>query len=390
MANRFVLWLLVAMVCEAVLGVGSSGNGVVHRSIAMLRSAKRYTPGGWWPLRANGHDCRYCGKSREAHHGTELFCTQSAETLRRQLDVVLKLHAIDAFLRRWRDRLRGRWADGGNEQMKTPGMRNGDPHGSLQLRGGVGSAIDYRKWDCLEIGNDNLLGRSRAQQEARRWDLYRKAEDGDFSSDLHEEHGTSTCSQLAVACAHEAGTAGPPKDAVVQEEGCVRTARIRERAEVEWDDSGAGERACSVEYEDGRRVSSRLSSTSPPRMYAPEEGAPPEGLAQSPKEDLRAEHGGGVADSDWARARYSPEDVKIEDEERQNVTAAPAVCHGGQDAQRNARAASCYISCADSIQNRKGEQLPSHSPARTPAVTLSNRAIEHATVTPLLCPISLP
>ena len=164
--------------------------GILEASEAVLLAAKRYSPKRCL-FQRHVDSCRHCGRAGAEHHGTERFCTRSAERLRQQVAVVHHLHATDAFLRRVRNFVRGRGWDNAPKQ-----------HGSTvllrqqlgQLRGG--GAIDYAKWDTLVDSDDEHVRvlqqnynrtRGTAACDAAEWHLHRKAEDGDFSSGLDDK-----------------------------------------------------------------------------------------------------------------------------------------------------------------------------------------------------------
>ena len=410
-------FLVVA--CELLLGVdgGPSGSTVVDRSAAVLRSAKRYTPpGGWWPLQARGTDCRHCGWSREAHHGTELFCTQSAETLRRQLDFVHKLQAADAFLRRCKNRLRGRSADDVNVNAGAATQDEQHQQRSLQLRGG--SVVNYTKWDYVDVRDDTTRERRRrAQEEAQRWDLSRRAEDGDFSSDLREEDAALTHSTTTLGLAHDAGTEDALENAGVREDGCVSTSVAGSGATAGLDgraDAGAAESighpvasngipdgvdgqkqsTCPGECEDERRGSTlemdspRTGSTSQPRANRIAHQSAPLGMsAPLLKGDSEEESGGCGGDADWSRAEDHRGQVSMIDEDEKPAVAAGTVIYKeGQEGECADDADGSYdVSCGgvgDGGGERQRPCVASSSAPRAgaPSVTLANQALAHATV----------
>jgi len=234
-APPVALLALCALLCA--LSAGSSAGGVTERAAAALRAAKRYSPGGLWlRLRGRAAACRHCGRTCEEHHGAERFCTRSAETVRRKLEVVRKLQAIDAFLRRCKNRLRGRWEDGAQGGVAFPDGKAG------ALRGGAG--IDYAKWDALDVRGEGLhiRQRRRVAQEARHWDLRRRAEEGDFSSEVEEGKSSPTDADNADAASAAA------QCMVAQEGDCTKIATSGENTSRRGNGAAYSGQPCSVGY----------------------------------------------------------------------------------------------------------------------------------------------
>jgi hypothetical protein len=194
-AAAFVLAAVLATelcpMCARCEPAGQSpGGSVLQQATLTLRAAKRFSPRRRWFAREE-EACRHCGRPAETHHGTERFCTASAEKLRWQLQLVLRLQAADAFLRGVKNAIVGRRVIDAAAQ----GADGGAGASGQRLRGGGGGAIDYSRWTHLDESSSHPDVRNAAF-----WDLGRRPEDGDFSSDLsagEPVHGlhTASCEQ---------------------------------------------------------------------------------------------------------------------------------------------------------------------------------------------------
>jgi len=238
-AAAFVLAAVLATklcpMCARCEPAGQSpGGSVLQQATLTLRAAKRFSPRRRWFAREEAA-CRHCGRPAEAHHGTERFCTASAEKLRRQLQLVQRLRAADAFLRGVKNAIVGRRV----ADAAAQGADGGAYASGQRLRGGGGGTIDYSRWAHLDDDDSSHPD----VRKAAFWDLGRRPEDGDFSSDLSA--GEPVHSLRAASCEQSAQSFPDPRVSVARRVASPRSqgadARSRPGTEEIWRQGNVGE-----------------------------------------------------------------------------------------------------------------------------------------------------